>query len=197
MIGGSHHPREAAVSRRKKDPLRQITPVEQQELTRLSRSQAAPAVEVTRARLLLAVAAGDDYQAAARSVGRRSGDAVAHLVARFNAEGLAALTPRHGGGRSPAYDLAARQRILAEVQRPPTPEADGTATWSLSALRKALRRAPDGLPRISTYTLWRVLHGAGYSHQLTRTWCPTGTALRRRKAGAAVVIDPDAAPKKS
>jgi transposase len=197
MIGGSPHPREAAVSRRTKDPLREITPEEQQALTRLSRSQAAPAVEVTRARLLLAVAAGDDYQTAARSVGRRSGDAVAHLVARFNAEGLAALTPRHGGGRSPAYDPAARERILAEVRRPPTPEADGTATWSLGTLRKALRSAPDGLPTVSTYTLWRVLHGAGYSHQLTRTWCPTGTALRRRKAGAAVVTDPDAESKKS
>ena len=54
----------------------------------------------------------------------------------------------------------------------------------MSTLQKALRSAPDGLPTVSTYTLWQVLHGAGYSHQLTRTWCPTGTALRRRKAGA-------------
>src|SRR4051794_128120 len=81
--------------------------------------------------------------------------------------------------------------------RPPTPEADGTATWSPGTLREALRGTPDGPPRVSTYTLWRVLHGAGYSHQQTRTWCPTGTALRRRKAGAAVVTDPDAEPEKS
>ena len=67
----------------------------------------------------------------------------------------------------------------------------------MSTLQKALRTAPDGLPAVSTYTLWQVLHGAGYSHQLTRTWCPTGTALRRRKAGAAVVTDPDAGSKKS
>jgi len=185
------------MSRRKNDPLREITPEEQQALGQLSRSQAAPAVEVTRAKLLLAVARGDDYQAAAHSVGRRSGDAVSHLVARFNTEGLAALTPRHGGGRVPLYDQAAARRILKEVERTPTPETDGTATWSLLSLRKALRSAPDGLPVISTYTLWRVLHEAGYSHQRTRSWCPTGTALRRRKAGAAVVTDPDAAPKKS
>jgi hypothetical protein len=185
------------MSRRKKDPLRPLTDEEHQALIQLSRSQAAPAVQVARATMLLAVDRGDDYQQAARSVGRRSGDAVSHLVARFNAEGLDALVPRHGGGRSPAYDQAARERILREVQRPPTPDADGTATWSLSTLRKALRSAPDGLPRVSTYTLWQVLHGAGYSHQLTRTWCPTGKALRRRKAGAAVVTDPDATPKKS
>jgi Homeodomain-like domain len=185
------------MSRRKKDPLRELTPKERQALTQLSRSQAAPAAQVARAIMLLAVAAGDDYQQAARAAGRRSGDAVSHLVARFNAEGLEATSPRHAGGRAPVYDRAARERILAEVKRAPTPEADGTATWSLGTLRKALRAAPDGLPAVSTYTLWQVLHGAGYSHQLTRTWCPTGTALRRRKAGAVVVTDPDAGSKKS
>ena len=92
------------MSRRKKDPLRDLTAEEHRELLQLSRSQAAPAVEVTRARILLAVARGDDYQAAARSVGRRSGDAVSHLVARFNAQGTAALTPRHGGGQHSAAD---------------------------------------------------------------------------------------------
>src|SRR6187431_1307520 len=185
------------MSRRRKDPLRALTGPERQDLIQLSRSQSAPAAEVIRAKLLLAVADGAGYQDAARSVGRRSGDAVSHLVARFNAEGLAALTPRHGGGRAALYDQAAARRILGEVERAPTPEADGTATWSLLSLREALRSAPDGLPAISTYTLWRVLHEAGYSHQRTRSWCPTGTALRRRKAGAAVVTDPDAAPKKS
>src|SRR3954468_22153366 len=140
------------MSRKKKDPLRELNGPERQELEQLSRSQVAPAVEVTRAKLLLAVARGDDYQAAAHSVGRRSGDAVSHLVARFHAEGPAALTPRHGGGRTPVYDRAAARRILGEVERPPTPEADGTATWSLLTLRKALRSAPDGLPAISTYT---------------------------------------------
>jgi len=185
------------MSRRKLDPLRELTHDEQQALGQLGRSQVAPAVEVTRAKLLLAVARGDDYQIAAHSVGRRSGDAVSHLVARFNAEGLAALAPRHGGGRAPVYDPADVRRILDEIQRPPTPEADGTAAWSLSTLRNALRSCPDGLPTVSTYTLWRVLHEAGYSHQRTRSWCPTGSALRRRKAGAVVVTDADAAPKKS
>jgi transposase len=185
------------MSRRKKDPLRELTADERRELTRLARSHAAPAAEVIRAKLLLAVASGDDYQDAARAVGRRSGDAVSHLVARFNAEGLDALTPRHGGGRRPTYGPQARGRIAAEARRAPTPEADGTATWSLSALRRTLRAAPDGLPRVSTYTIRRVLQETGASYQRTRTWCPTGTALRRRKAGPAVVVDPDAESKKN
>jgi transposase len=185
------------MSRRKTDPLRELTADERRELVRLSRSQAAPAVEVTRARILLAVASGGDYQAAARSVGRRSGDAVAHLVARFNAEGLAALAPRHGGGRRATYDAEARARIAAEAARVPTPEADGTATWSLSTLRRALRAAPDGLPKVSTHTIREVLRDSGASYQRSRTWCPTGKALRRRKAGPAVVTDPDSDAKKS
>jgi transposase len=185
------------MSRRKKDPLRPLTDAERLALTHLSRSQSAPAAQVARATMLLAVAGGDDYQAAAHSAGRRSGDAVSHLVARFNAEGLAATSPRHGGGQPRVYGHAARERVLREVRREPTPAADGTATWSLSALRESLRSASDGLPKVATSTIWQVLHEAGHTYQRTRSWCPTGTALRKRKAGPAAVTDPDAGPKKS
>ena len=157
------------MSRRKNDPLRPLTDDEAATLGRIGRSQTEPAARVARARLLLAVARGDDYQDAARSVGRRSGAAVSHLVTRFNAEGLAALDPRHGGGQPRRYDDEAAERILREARRTPTPKADGTATWTLTTLRKALRTAPDGLPRVSTYTIWRVLHRAGCSHQRSRT----------------------------
>ena len=185
------------MSRRRKDPLRALTDDEHQELTVQSRSRVAPAARVARAVILLAVADGSDYQQAARAAGRKSGDAVSHLVARFNREGLAALDPRHGGGHEPTYDTAARDRILREAARTPTPEVDGTATWSLTILRRVLRGAPDGLPKVSTFTIWQVLHGAGYTFQRTRTWCPTGSALRKRKTGAATVTDPDAGAKKS
>ena len=185
------------MSRRRKDPLRTLTDEERRELAHLSRSRTAPATRVARAVVLLAVADGSDYQQAARAAGRKSGDAVSHLVARFNREGLAALDPRHGGGHEPTYDTAARDRILREATRTPTPETDGTATWSLTILRRVLRSAPDGLPQVSTFTIWQVLHGAGYTFQRTRTWCPTGSAVRKRKAGAATVTDPDAGAKKS
>ena len=185
------------MSRRRKDPLRPLTEGERQHLTRLTRSTAAPAVRVARAVMVLAVADGSDYQGAARAAGRNSGDAVSHLVARFNREGVAALDPRHGGGPNATYDTSARDRILREAARTPTPVSDGTATWSLATLRRVLRAAPDGLPRVSTFTIWRVLRGAGYTFQRTRTWCPTGQAVRKRKAGVATVTDPDAGPKKS
>src|SRR5216110_2217557 len=124
------------MSRRRKYPPRSLTDDERQELTSPSRSRTAPAVRVARAVMLLAVADGSNYQQAARAAGRKSGDAVSHLVARFNREGLAALDPRHGGGHEPTYDTAARDRILREAARTPAPETDGTATWSLAVLRR-------------------------------------------------------------
>ena len=183
------------MSRRKTDPLRPLTD-EVVALTRLSRSKSESATRVARAALVLAVARGDDYQGAAQFIGRRSGDAVSHLVARFNAEGLTALDPRHGGGRAPISDAPTRQRILQEARRQPTPEADGTASRSLNTLRKALRTAPDGLPKVSTSTIWRVPHEAGASPRKTRSWCPTGTVPRQRESGTVVVTDPDTCPKK-
>jgi len=185
------------MSRRQKDPLRPLTPVEYTQLEHVSRSQSEPAAQVAHAKALLAVAAGRCYTEAARAAGRRSGDAVSHLVARFNQRGLAALQPGHGGGPAKGYGAREQARILAEVRRAPDREVDGTATWSLTTLQRTLRRAPDGLPGVSTYTIWCVLHEAGVSGQRDRSWCETGSALRKRTHGTVTVHDPEALAKKA
>ncbi len=185
------------MTRRQKDPLRPLTIEEREHLVHLSRAQAEPAAMVARAKALVAVAEGCSYTQAALAAGRKSGDAVSQLVSRFNREGLAALEPGHGGGAAPVYTRASRERILAEVRRAPDREEDGTATWSLSTLQRALRKAPDGLPRVSTYTVWNTLRDADWSWQKGRTWCDTGTVVRRRKGGPVEVTDPDATPKKT
>jgi transposase len=122
-----------------------------------------------------------------------SRQAVAKLVKRFNAHGLAALSIAQGRGRKATYRSQARQRIRQELQREPDREEDGTATWSLLTLQRVLRQR--GLPRLGATTIRRVLHEAGYTFGHTRTWCPTGTALRRRKAGVVTVHDPQAEEK--
>lgn len=180
-----------------KDPLRSLTTEERHHLERISRSRTEPAGQVARATALLAVADGRRFTDAARLAGRRSGDAVAQLVARFNREGLAALESGHGGGQPKRYTAVEQERILEEVRRTPDREQDRTATWSLSTLQGALRRAPDGLPGVSTYTIWCVLHDAGFAWTKDRSWCETGTALRRRKSGTVTVVDPDAVAKKT
>lgn len=186
------------MSRRKKDPLRPLTAVERATLEPVARSQSERADRVARAKALLAVADGASYTVAATVAGRRGGDGVAQLVARFNRLGLAALDRRSGGGPPVAYGPTERERILAEVQRAPNREQDGTATWSLTTLQRALRRASDGLPRVSTFTIFQTLHAAGYSVQENRTWCHTGTAQRKRKDGSVRhVTDPLATQKKT
>ena len=185
------------MTRRQIDPLRPLTIEEREYLIHISRAQAEPASHVARAKALLAVSEGRTYTEAARLAGRRSGDAVSQLVSRFNREGLAALEPGHGGGAVTVYTLREQERILAEVRRVPDRELDGTATWSLSTLQHALRKAPDGLPRVSTYIIWNALRDAGWSWQKGRSWCDTGTVMRRRKGGPVEVTDPDATPKKS
>lgn len=187
------------MTRLKKEPLRPLVNDEVAALRSIARSTSQSASAVARAKALLAVADGKDYTQAALAAGRKSGDAVSHLVARFNQEGLAALQQRHGGGPTPRYTVAERESILAEARRAPDREQDGTATWSLSTLQRSLRS--KGMSHISTYTIWLVLKEAGLGWQNARSWCETGSSWRkrRRKSGDVVeqVVDPDAEAKKS
>lgn len=186
------------MAQRRRIRLRLLRAEERQELERVARAGSERADRVARAKALLAVAGGAAFTEAARAAGRRAGDAVAHLVERFNREGPAALERRYGGGPPVRYGAAERARILHEVRRKPERTADRTATWSLSTLKRALRRAPDGLPTVSTATILHTLWEAGYGWQASRTWCSTGTAKRKRKDGTVVeTVDPAAAPKKS
>jgi hypothetical protein len=186
------------MSRRQKEPLRVLIEAERQWLERIAHATQEPLSHVIRAKQLLAVAAGKGYTAAAHLTGRRSGDAVAQLVARFNREGVQAVAPWTGGGPKPVYGIAERERILAEARRVPDPEHDGTGQWSLKLLQRTLRRQePERFKRLSTYTIWAVLRGAGFRLLRTRSWCETGRVLRRRKLGAVWVTDPDAGAKKT
>lgn len=185
------------MTRRQLNPLREVTDEEREWLGRISRSQSDPSSHVTRAKMLLAVADGASFTKAAQQVGRRSGDAVGQLVARFNAEGVAAVVPRHGGGHPRVYDAADRQRILEMAKRTPDRAKDGTGTWSLMTLRDSLRAAPDGLPQVSAFTVQQVLLEAGWTWQRNRSWCKTGQVVRRRKSGPVPVTDPDTEAKKT
>ncbi len=170
-------------------PLRPVTADERAAVERIARAGSERADRVRRATALLLVAGGGSFARAARQAGFRSGTAVADLVGRFNRHGLAALSIAAGRGRKPTYDTAARAQVVAIAQRAPDRQQEGTATWSLRTLQRALRGGDQ--PRIGTSTVRRVLVDAGSSCQQTRTWCPTGTAERKRKAGVVRVVDPE------
>src|SRR5664279_3064483 len=185
------------MSRSKREQLREFTKDERIWMERISRSQSEPASHVIRAKQLLAVAKGSSYTQAAHGAGLKSGDTTSSLVGRFNRSGLDALQPGHGGGPSEKYGQTERERILQEFRRDPTPEIDGTATWSLKTLCAALHKAPDGLAEVSEDTIRTVLLEHGYSWQQSRTWCETGTAVRKRKRGQVTVTDPETMPQKT
>jgi transposase len=169
------------MARAQREPLRPLTPEERMVLEETGRSRSEQASRVARARVLLALAQDASFAQAARAGGFRSGYGVAQLVRRFNRAGLAAVAGRHGGGPAIQYGPTEQQRILGEFHRRPDRAQDGTATWSLTTLQRALRSAADGLPAVSTFTIRQTLHEAGYTWQERRTWCATGTAKRKRK----------------
>lgn len=173
--------------------LRTITQEEEQSLQRLVKATSERGDVVKRAKAILTVRAGNPYTEAAQEAGYKSGDSVSHLVERFNQQGMAALLIAPGRGRKASYTPEQRERIVQEFQRAPDRQEDATATWSLMTLRNALRK--EALPKVGASTVREVLFEAGYHFGKTRTWCPTGTALRVRKAGTALVHDPKASEK--
>jgi transposase len=185
------------MSRARKDPLRPLSEVEQNELVHVSQSLTDEASRVAHAKELLAVAAGKSYAEAAMAAGRRAYHSVSTLVSRFNMVGIAALSPGHGGGRQKIYGDSEKQRIVDELRRKPDRQDDGTAVWSVETLKKALRKADDGLAQVGHRTVWEALHDAGYSWQLNRSWCTTGKVLRKRKDGVVEVTDVDLDAKKN
>jgi hypothetical protein len=77
------------MAQHQKVPLRPLTPVERDTRQQIARAGSERADRAARAKALLAVADGARFTDAARAAGRRSGDGVAQLVARFNRAGVA------------------------------------------------------------------------------------------------------------
>jgi len=176
-------------------PLPELTEAERQQVAALVRATSERADVRQRAVALLAVAAGHSYTAAARQAGYASGEAVSRLIRRVNQRGLAALEIAPGRGRKPTYAAADRQQILDTLQESPERATDQSATWSLTLVQRRLRA--NGLAQVSRDTIHQTLRHAGYSWQRTRSWCPTGTARRKRQSGVVTVTDPAAAQKRA
>jgi hypothetical protein len=102
-----------------------LTTTERVALEHLARAFSERIDRAIRAKLLLAVTDGASFTAADHPVGRRNGDTVARLVAHFNRERLAVVTPRYGDGPPVQYCAAQRARILASSSACPTASRAG------------------------------------------------------------------------
>ncbi len=132
------------MGRRPHEPLRPLTPGEEESLERLIKAQCARSDQVRRATALQAVAQGLSYVGAAERAGYKDEESVSRLVRRFNQRGLGVLRIAAGRGRTITYGPAERGRVVALAQRTPDREEDGTATWSLSTLDAGADDAAGG-----------------------------------------------------
>jgi hypothetical protein len=176
------------LSKPQKEPLRLLSQQEQHALQRMVKATAERMDVIKRARALLAVADGQRFRTAARDAGLASGDTVSQLVKRFNQQGLGALLIASGRGRKPTSTPDQRCQVVAAFRREPERKADGTATWSLSLLRR--RRRAMSMPKGGAGTIGRTRQQAGYVYGPGRTWCQTGTVQRKRTRGIVEVHDP-------
>ncbi len=59
-------------------------------------------------------------------------------VHRYNAEGLAGLANRGGGGRKPRLTAAQKAELAAWVEAGPDPERDGVVRWRCADLKRRI-----------------------------------------------------------
>ena len=147
--------------------VRELSGEEAQRLRRISRRSKVFALR-QRAQILLA----SDARSAAPEIARvlqTDENQVRRVIQEFNADGMASVRPRMGGGRPRRIDDVAREKIRAVALARPHDLGEPGTRWSLATLRRYLVRKRV-VPSISKEHLRRVLQSLGITAQRTRTW---------------------------
>ena len=147
--------------------VRDIRMAEGRKLQRLVRS-GSNRITMRRAQVILASAQGSK----APDIARRlyfSEDHVRTLIKAFNAEGLAAMEPKYGGGRPPKFSEEQRSLILETALCPPDLLGRPFTRWSLAKLRDFLV-GERIVKSIGIETLRQMLKGAKIKLRRTKTW---------------------------
>ena len=176
---------------RRPDPL-PIRPHDQPILLHLARSQTSPWFQVQRARIVLAIAAGERTEAIADQM-QCEETTVWRACRRYRCDGLAGLLADGRAKRSgrpvsisppPARPRSSRWRAWS-----PWPEGLHITHWSREDL--ADQAVADGIvPTISPRTVGRILDDVDLQPHRTRYWRTTRLDARfkqRRREGALVL----------
>lgn len=147
--------------------LRKMTAEERQTLEQLAASRTAPARSVERARILLAIAAGQRPSAVARQL-EISRPTVYTWIHRFNDQGAGGLEDQPRSGRPPTYTADHRAKVIATALTAPQRLGLPFACWTLDRLR-AYFKEQLGIPiKRSRISEILVAEGLRWHHQ--ETW---------------------------
>jgi transposase len=171
---------EVVVSRPASVFVRELSVEEAQRLRRISRQSKVFALR-QRAQIVLASDARSSAPEIARVL-QTDENQVRRVIAEFNADGMASLRPRIGGGRPRRIDDAAREKIRAIALARPRDFGEPGTRWSLATLRRYLVRERV-VASISKEHLRRVLQSLGITAQRTRTWKWSNDPLYEAKKG--------------
>lgn len=115
------------------------------ELMQIANSRSFPAGDVFRARLILALAAGQSYRVIARNL-RTSEPTIARWKRRFDQKGMAGLLARHRGSPLRVATADVQARVLKRLQQAPP---EGSTHWSCRKMAEAL-----GLSKSTVQRIW-------------------------------------------
>ena len=122
-----------------------ITDEQRSELTTCSQSRTLPAGDVFRARLILALAAGDSYSKIMRTL-QTTAPTISRWKRRFEQDGLLGLDPLHQGSQPRVVTAAMQAKIARKTQQKPS---DGSTHWSCRKMAAAM-----GLSKSTVQRVW-------------------------------------------
>lgn len=125
-------------------------------------------IKVRRAQVILASAQGAKVPAIAERL-YFSDQHVRTIIKDFNAEGLAALSPKYCGGRPPTFREEQRSLIIEYAKCPPDLLGRPFTRWSLDKLREFVI-AERVVESISIETIRQILKAAKVRLRRTKTW---------------------------
>jgi transposase len=128
-----------------KQPVVTLSQEERAELKQVANSRTFPAGDVFRARLILALAAGQSYEVIAREL-RTSAPTIARWKRRFEKKGIDGLIPCHRGSRARVATAGVQARVLKKLQQEPP---DGSTHWSCRKMAEAV-----GLSKSTVQRIW-------------------------------------------
>jgi transposase len=163
----------AGRKRKPREPLRELSEHERQELERAVRARNTPKSLDLRARIILAaVKCEHDYEIAYRlGCDHRT---VRKWIGRFNAQGLAGLRDAPRPGQPRRYGPEVRLEVVALLSRDPRgvlgAKAQGRSSWTLQLLSEALLATGYTHRLIPVSVLHAWLHEADVRFKQAKRW---------------------------